>query len=99
MNAVGQLGWDIVAGLIELVAVIRVVRVPASWWTYRRWSKFAAVGLALLGAITARGIDLPLGAAVVIWHTYELARRRASQPLSPDVPYAQGAPDVRDGEL
>jgi hypothetical protein len=87
-----QVGWALLAGIIMLVAVVRVVRVPAECWTYRQWSKAGAVLLALW-SYDLRPETLPVGAAVVIWHTHQQARRRAARPDPPGVSFADGAPE------
>lgn len=92
MPTLGLIGWDLLAGTIELVAVTRVVLLPADAWTYQRRSKLAAVILALWGAVNLHPAVLPLGAAIVIWHTHHQARRYRTTPATPDVPYADGTP-------
>lgn len=91
---VAKVAWDVVAGAVELLAIIRTIRVPAHAWTYKRWSKAAAIALAGWGTITIGVLALPIGALAVIWHTRTLARALIATPAVPDLPYAQGDPEA-----
>lgn len=95
-TAVTKAFWDLIAGAVQLAAIIRTIRVPASRWTYRRWSKWAAVGLAGWMTFTVGAIALPVGAIAVIWHTRTIARRTDPPPTVPDLPFAEGSSATGD---
>lgn len=82
--------WGVVAGAVQLVAVVRVLRLPARWWPHGRWSKTAAVVIALWLSVKLGSLALPVGAAGVIWHTRAVARRVPRQDVVPDLPMAEG---------
>lgn len=88
--------WVVVAGAVELVAVIRTVRLPAPAWSYGRWSKAAAIVAA--GWLVARlgVVSVPVGAVAVIWHTRTLARRATALQAAPDLPMAAGRDETEE---
>lgn len=97
-DAAAGVFWGVVAGGVQLVAVIRTVRLPAPVWSYGRWSKLAAVVAALWLTFNVGVLAVPVGAVAVIWHTRTLGRRSAVAPDVPDLPMAEGTAETRDGE-
>lgn len=93
--------WDVVAGAVELVAIIRVVRLPAPVWLYGRWSKAAAIVVCGWLTFSLGTLVVPLGAAAVIWHTRTLVRRAGPAPEPADLPMAEGRAetDRQEGHL
>lgn len=94
-----SLFWVVVAGAVELVAIIRTVRLPAPAWSYGRWSKAAAIVVAGWLVVRLGALGLPVGAVAVIWHTRTLARRMTAQPTVPDLPMAEGRSNAEEGEI
>lgn len=88
--------WYLIAGIVQLVAIVRTIRLPAPLWTYRKWSKIAAVIIAAWFVWTIGVIAVPLGAIAVIWHTRTVARRAAAQLEPPELPFAEGVPSEKE---
>lgn len=84
----GYLGWIVVAGLVSLVAVIRVLRQPAEAWRRRNWSKLAWVLAILYLAPIVGGWPVPVGAIAAIWRT---RNRRSATTLG--IHQVEGNPD------
>lgn len=87
-----QVLWDLAAGAMIAIAVVRAVKIPAPRWTHRLWSKTAAIVVAVWGSLAAGGLLLPVGAVAVIWHTRSVARSPTDTPTVPDLPFAEGTP-------
>ena len=63
---IGTLLWNAVAGVVMLVAVIRVVTVAAEAWPRQRWSKAGWIVAALWVSWYLGGLLLPVGAIVAL---------------------------------
>lgn len=89
-DAAARAFWAVVAGGIELVAMVRVVRLPAPMWAYGRWSKTAAVIIAGWFTLTLGVLAVPVGAVAVIWHTRTLALKAKNERPPTELPFAEG---------
>ena len=89
---------NLAGGVIEIIAAIRAVRVPADRWNHGRWSKTAAVLAALFVGFHLGLVFLPLGAAAVWAHTTKLARQPSPHPTPPPLPLADGEPEATSRE-
>ncbi|MHB1533205.1 MAG: hypothetical protein ACYC1D_01065 [Acidimicrobiales bacterium] len=90
-TALGVLvGTYVLAGLVEIAAVISIVRVPSLYWPHRMWSKLGWICVALWFTIHLWLVALPAGAAIAIWQARRAARFNLPGP--PDLPFADGAP-------
>jgi hypothetical protein len=78
-SAAGYLVRVVLSGLVGLVAVIRILRQSAEYWSHRNWSKLAWVLAILYMAPHLGGYPIPVGATAAIWRT-----RRS--PTGPQVP-------------
>lgn len=89
-TGVGHLGWVMLSGAVALVAIIRVLRQPASTWKRRNWSKLLWVIAILYVALPIAGYPIPLGAIAAIWRT---GRRRDSATCPTPLPLEEGSSD------
>ena len=81
---------NLAGGVIDIIAAIRAVRIPADQWNHGRWSKTAAVLAALFVGFHIGLVFLPLGAAAVWAQTTKLARKPDPRPVPSPLPLADG---------
>ena len=62
----GRLLWNLAAGIVMIIAVIRVFAVPASSWPRKHWSKAAWIAAALWMTWHFGGLVVPVGAIAAI---------------------------------
>ena len=89
---------NLAGGVIDMIAAIRAIRIPADRWNHGRWSKTVAVLTALFVGFHLGLIFVPLGAAAVWAHTTKLARQPNPQPSPPTLPLADGEPEPSSNE-
>lgn len=91
----GLIVWNALAGIITLLAILRLLRSPREWFSYGVVSKLAWVLTAWSVSWHFNGALFPVGAVACLCNLRALRRREESvQALG--VPYASGSPFDQD---
>jgi hypothetical protein len=85
-----EVGITLAVLFVDLVAVVRVVRLPRDRFRHGGWSKAGWVVVALGFTWTVGNLSVPIGALLALRRTRR-PRSGPGQP-GPSVPFAEGAP-------
>ncbi len=92
---VEELIWNAAVCVAAIVALVRILRLPAARWAHRYWSKAAWIAAVVWGNWKLGLVVIPVGTIAAIWHTRTIAKAPYDdRPPVPDIPAAKSNVDA-----